>query len=323
MSEKSSPLVSIIIPCFNVEDHIAVAVRCAREQAYPNKEIICIDNDSNDETWEKLNELKDRFPELIISQEFRTGAPAARNRGLAMSKGEWIQFLDADDFIGKEKITHQISLVRNRDDVSFIAAATLKGDPQTDTWLEWFPHERIWTGLLTNSLGNTCANLFRRAVLDKVNGWDESLKSSQEYDLMFRIMQRNDQVLLDPVAKHTRITSARPGAISTSDVEGNKHRFLALNARICSYLKNEKPKVYASLDSDYFEQMYQRIRLNSIKGFDGSYLFYRAILPSGFKPHKRPYDPWWFKAVESLFGFRSADKLQRLRNKLSPSFDKH
>jgi glycosyltransferase involved in cell wall biosynthesis len=310
------PLVSIIIPCFNVEDHIEAAVSYAQGQSYSNKEIICIDNDSNDETWEKLNELKDGFPELIISQEFRKRAPAARNRGLAMSKGEWIQFLDADDLILPDKIKHQMELIASTKNICFVAAAAMKVDSSSGEKRKVMVMDSVWQGLLQNSLGNTVANLFHKDSLTQVGGWDESLKSSQEYDLMFRLVKLNDQILIDTEARNTQILQGRAGSISETDVEGNKHRFLALNARICAYLKSEKPNEYAALPSAYFEQAYQRIRLNSIKGYADSLAFYKAILPQGFKPQERPYDAWWFKGVEHLAGFPAALKIEAFKHSI-------
>ena len=314
MSEKSIPLVSIIIPCYNVEDYIEAALRCANGQSYPNKEIICIDNDSSDETWEKLNELKDRYPELIISQEFRQGAPAARNRGLAMSKGAWIQFLDADDILMPDKISQQMDQVTEHPEACLVIGDYTKVDLDTKDEMEIKSHAHTWKGLVQNGLGITSANLCRKDMVTQVGGFDENLKSSQEYDLMFRMLKENEHVAFCRTSA-TRIQT-RATSISKMDLEGNKHRFLALNGRICVYLKKEKPKEYALLDKPYFEEMYQRIRLNSIKGYADSLAFYKAILPQGFKPQERPYDAWWFKGVEHLAGFPAALKLEAFKHSI-------
>jgi glycosyltransferase involved in cell wall biosynthesis len=73
-----------------------------------------------------LLKLQTVFPDLIIEKELKPGAPAARNKGLALSKGEWIQFLDADDLLLPEKIEHQVHLIKNKPEVCFIAAASRK-----------------------------------------------------------------------------------------------------------------------------------------------------------------------------------------------------
>src|SRR5690554_4070958 len=109
-------LISIIIPSYNVEDHIEKCVHSAFAQTHKPIEVICIDNNSTDNTWQKLKQLQEKYPSLLIDKELKPGAPAARNKGLALSKGEWIQFLDADDLLLPEKIEHQAKLLQNKNE---------------------------------------------------------------------------------------------------------------------------------------------------------------------------------------------------------------
>jgi len=110
------PLVSIIIPCFNSEHFVKFAIESAINQAYDNIEIILIDNNSDDNTWEILNEIKLLCPGKVkVFQELKKGAPAARNKGLKEANGEWIQFLDADDILLPPKIGNQITMIKNSD----------------------------------------------------------------------------------------------------------------------------------------------------------------------------------------------------------------
>ena len=99
MTTDYQPVVSIIIPCFNAEDCIQRSLDSALAQTYEAVEIICVDNGSTDNTWGKLEGFKVEHPELVLLKEAQKGAGAARNCGLRAAKGEWIQFLDADDFI--------------------------------------------------------------------------------------------------------------------------------------------------------------------------------------------------------------------------------
>ena len=84
--------ISIIIPCYNVEEYIEEALTSCFEQTFANIEVIAVDNNSKDNTWQKLQTLQETYPELIIAQEDRAGAPYARNKGLALSTGDWCQF---------------------------------------------------------------------------------------------------------------------------------------------------------------------------------------------------------------------------------------
>ena len=107
-------LVSIVIPCYNVEKYVKEALDSALQQDYPWVEIIAIDNNSTDGTWDILSAYEQKYPDLIkCIEEPRPGAPAARNTGWLASKGEWIQFLDADDILFPDKISRQIQLLQS------------------------------------------------------------------------------------------------------------------------------------------------------------------------------------------------------------------
>ena len=120
-------LVSVIIPCFNVEDYISECIESVVSQSYHELEIICIDNNSTDYTWSLLLDLKNKYPKIVVAQEMKKGANAARNKGLSVANGDWIQFLDADDLISESKIKHQLNLIQACGfPVSFVAGAYIK-----------------------------------------------------------------------------------------------------------------------------------------------------------------------------------------------------
>ena len=114
-------LVSVIIPCYNVEKYIEECIESVVSQTYNNLEIICVDNNSTDKTWNILCQIKEKYP-ILLEKELKAGAGAARNKGLSIAKGDWIQFLDADDLLLPQKIEHQISLVQDNN-VGFVAGA--------------------------------------------------------------------------------------------------------------------------------------------------------------------------------------------------------
>ena len=107
-------LVSIIVPCYNVEDYISDCLDSAISQTYRPIEIIAIDNNSIDNTFSILKEYEVNYPRLIkVIREKKQGASATRNKGLSVASGKWIQFLDADDIIYPNKIKSQIELVKD------------------------------------------------------------------------------------------------------------------------------------------------------------------------------------------------------------------
>ena len=91
--------VSIIIPVYNVQEYLSVCLDSVIKQTIFNKEIIVINDGSTDKCFEMLKEYKRIYPELIIINQKNSGISKARNAGLKVARGEYIAFVDSDDFV--------------------------------------------------------------------------------------------------------------------------------------------------------------------------------------------------------------------------------
>jgi glycosyltransferase EpsJ len=91
--------VSIIIPVYNVQEYLAVCLDSVVKQTIKNKEIILINDGSTDRCYEILKEYKRMYPEIIIINQKNSGISKTRNAGLKAARGEYIAFVDSDDFI--------------------------------------------------------------------------------------------------------------------------------------------------------------------------------------------------------------------------------
>jgi glycosyltransferase involved in cell wall biosynthesis len=100
------PLVSILIPAFNAGRWIADAIGSAAAQTWPNREIIVVDDGSRDETLSVARAYASR--EVKVVSQANQGAAAARNQAYAICQGDYIQWLDADDLLGPDKIAKQM-----------------------------------------------------------------------------------------------------------------------------------------------------------------------------------------------------------------------
>src|SRR5262245_50097394 len=98
-------LVSIIIPCYNAERFLVETLESALTQSYPYTEIIVVDDGSSDGTRELIRAYADR-----VRADFgpNCGPCAARNRGTAVARGEFIQYLDADDLLAPDAIARRV-----------------------------------------------------------------------------------------------------------------------------------------------------------------------------------------------------------------------
>jgi len=125
MSE--APLVSVMMPCFNAERTLSMALASLRAQTYPNWEAVIVDDGSTDQTWNILQAWRDSRLRLERFERNR-GRGAARQRCLEMANGAFLSFLDADDWLFEEKLKHQVSLMRHRPEVVVVSGTCVITD---------------------------------------------------------------------------------------------------------------------------------------------------------------------------------------------------
>lgn len=93
------PLVSIIVPIYNAQDHIARCVESIRRQTYPNLEILLLNDGSQDVSLEVCKMYANVDPRIVLIDKANSGVAATRNMGLREARGKYLQFVDADDTI--------------------------------------------------------------------------------------------------------------------------------------------------------------------------------------------------------------------------------
>ena len=121
-------LVSIIIPAYNAELWIERSIKSALQQTYSKVEVIVVENGSSDKTIEKIKTIQDPRVQLLYSEK---GVSHARNKGIEQARGEFLTFLDADDWLAKDAIQRLMALVDG--DVDLISARYY-GDKPFETY---------------------------------------------------------------------------------------------------------------------------------------------------------------------------------------------
>ena len=243
--------VSIIIPAYNaapfLERSIQSAIR-AGSQVRGEWEVIIVDNGSTDQTLEIAKSWVRAHPlHLRLSVCPTPGAPAARNHGVAMSTGEWLQFLDADDTIAPEKIGHQLSLAG---EAAWVVGGYRHLYPDGSIE-DCFPHFDLWLGLFHNwRTGCTHSNLLRRTALEAAGGWDESLTSNQDCELWFRLLRTGAIPRIDPTVRSYYHHHDAP-RITNTDPAGKLANRVSFLADANHYLLTTRP-TYWQQHAPYF-----------------------------------------------------------------------
>jgi glycosyltransferase involved in cell wall biosynthesis len=191
---KTGPLVSVIVPAYNRAGIIGETIENIFQQTYANVELIIVDDGSTDNTQEILASYGERV--RWVSQK-NAGPAAARNHGIRMAKGEIVAFQDSDDAWHPTKIERQVSLLeRARETVCCVCNCTVELPGIVVRSFESAPlnppiEEGVWLNpaevLATRFILFNQAVAIRREVLERIGGFDESLRLMEDMDLALRL----------------------------------------------------------------------------------------------------------------------------------------
>jgi glycosyltransferase involved in cell wall biosynthesis len=187
---KTSPLVSVVMPAFNVAWCVRRAIDSALAQSLPEREIIVVDDGSTDDTAAVLAAYGDKI--RVIHQQ-NAGMSAARNAGIRVAHGGLIAFLDADDYWLPHKLARQVELMRSQPVVGFCSTAARVENPQGELLNVWgcpgVSGDILQTLFAENAAiaGGCSAVMVRRGLLDRVGLFDESLRGFEDPDLWIRL----------------------------------------------------------------------------------------------------------------------------------------
>jgi glycosyltransferase involved in cell wall biosynthesis len=182
-------LVSILIPCYNSERWIGQAIESALDQTWSNKQVIVLDDGSTDNS---LNVIRQYASHLRWESGQNRGGGYARNRLLELASGEWIQYLDADDYLLPDKVTQQVDFIVQHPEVDIVIGPTTM-----EFWSEEGvrrqpiaipdPHD-YWAMLASWQLPQTGAPLWRKSAILEVGGWKLDQPCCQEHELYLRLL---------------------------------------------------------------------------------------------------------------------------------------
>jgi len=199
-SSAPLPRVSVVIPAFNSCAFIEATIASVLRQDFDSFEIVIVDDGSTDETPDVVRAMEVQHPGRIrLVEQSNSGSAVARNRGVREARGELIAFIDADDLWFPEKLGAQVRYLDANPDVGIVYcgwAELLPGDtPDLDRAesANASPHEIdpdasgwLYTTLLDDCVVWTSTVVARRALLERVGGFDPDLRRGQDYDYWLR-----------------------------------------------------------------------------------------------------------------------------------------
>ncbi|SIT93718.1 glycosyltransferase [Pontibacter indicus] len=183
-----NPLISVIIPCYNLGHLLQDALDSVFRQTYENTEIIVIDDGSTDDT--KTVALRNTGVRYFY--QHNQGPSAARNVGLQHFKGECVVFLDADDYLYDDALAINYSYLAKNEQLAFVSGSHDKVFVQSGDIVpvvKTVPAHHYLNLLKGNYIGMHAAVMYRRWVFDEFK-FDSSIRGCEEYDLYLKIARK-------------------------------------------------------------------------------------------------------------------------------------
>lgn len=186
----SKPLVSIIIPTYNRSNLLLKAIESVLEQTYSNFELLIVDDNSKDNTFEVIKNINDNRLKYI-KLETNMGGSFARNKGIKESTGDFIAFLDSDDKWTNSKLEKQMNIFKDNKEVGVVySGIIINSENNARDKVIFTPKEQgdiLHQLLKSNCVGTTSAVIVKSELIKKEMGFDASLPSCQDWDLWIRL----------------------------------------------------------------------------------------------------------------------------------------
>ncbi|MGA3006265.1 MAG: glycosyltransferase family 2 protein [Opitutaceae bacterium] len=214
------PLVSILIPCHNAAPWLAQTLESALAQTWAHREIIVIDDGSDDDSPAIMRGFEARGVQM--AGQANRGAAAARNHGLRLARGQLIQFLDADDLLTPDKIAAQVEVLERAgpDSVATCRWGRFTGDPAATAFVDdavfrdFAPADFLVEHTGRARMMHPAAWLMPRDLADRAGPWDESLSLNDDGEYFARVT----------LAARRIVFSAVGASLYRSDLRGSLSR---------------------------------------------------------------------------------------------------
>lgn len=200
--DKSTPKVSIIMPCYNSEKYIEKAIQSVLDQTYRNFELIIIDDDSTDKTWEIIEQYEKKDFRVICTKkdENEKGISKSMNKGIEMARGKYITRMDSDDIIIPEKIFRQVQFLDKNEEYGVCSVNIAMMDNLGNIYNEnVYPEQKVpseWTFLWTNPVPNAPC-MYRTNIIKDNNITFSNLRTAEDYDFLEKLITKTKVYMIN------------------------------------------------------------------------------------------------------------------------------
>jgi len=325
------PLVSIIIPAYNAEHLLPETISSALCQTWPRKEIIVIDDGSRDATLSVARRFASRDVRVVTQPS--QGAAAARNHGLSLSQGDYVQWLDADDLLAPDKLARQLQAVEEYRDSRtllscpwgrFLYRPHRASFHATSLWSDLSPADWLIRKLAHNAFMQTATWLVSRELTYAAGPWDTRMLSDDDGEYFCRVLLASTGTRFVP---DTRVfyRVAGPGSLSSLGRSNRKLEALFLSMQLhVGYVRSlEDSERVRSACITYLQTGLPHFYPERMDIVERAAILAKELGGTLTQP---PPISWKYAWADTLFGRRIAKRVQnvvrRTRHSLNRSWDR-
>jgi glycosyltransferase involved in cell wall biosynthesis len=323
---REVPLVSVIVPAYNSGRFIRDTLQSVVSQTWQNLELFVIDDGSTDDTAAVARGFESE--RVRVTVQLNSGACVARNLGLSMSRGKYIQFLDADDLLSPDKIEKQVEILEKNP--GYLAVSPTVHFMDGEDWLKVPPREesfwirdtddpvdflvRLYGGDGERWMVQTSAWLTPAGITKKIGPWNEKLLLDQDGEYFARAVLASKGIrTTGGMNYYRRFTTAGNISARYNKLENLQSALLALRLK-AQYL-GERTR------SDRFRQamatLYREIAVNAYPKFPELVAECEAaVKATGKKPALPVLGGRLVELVKATFGWKAAKQFRGLVHRI-------
>lgn len=298
-------LVSIIVPIYNVENYLSRCLDSIIRQTYANLEIILVNDGSTDRCLEICLKYKSLDNRIIVVSQNNQGLSAARNKGIDIAMGEYLMFVDSDDWISSDAVERLLNDLLIQTEAKFAIGQMLKCTdenidiPKENNTLVITCNEAI-SRMLCGEWVSACAKLYHRSLFEKIRF--PVGRTNEDYAILIYLFENTKKIIVGGYFIYFYYT--RPNSICTSQLNIRKFDEFYNAMEVLEYIEKKYPnnqewigyaranlscslikligQVWNSSREFEFYEVFQKM----VKYLDENFgkLIYNRYLPMKYKP---------------------------------------
>lgn len=239
-------LVSIIVPVFRTENYILRCIDSIKKQTYQNIEIILVDDGSDDQAPQLCDRFAGEDSRIKVLHKENGGLSSARNTGIDVAHGEYISFVDSDDYIAEDMIETLLTAIeKNNAELAMVKYQEVKSSiPKKDTSVyreETYMGEEVEVAFHLLKIDSVCVGLYKKECIGDTRF--PIGKTSEDIVFNFEIFKKCCSFVYIPIEKYYYYHN--PISISNGALERNKMNYLNVRLQVNScYSPAEKSMLY-------------------------------------------------------------------------------